>query len=89
MDVLIASWIPRYQFLDITRCSSKEAGVVISFHFFDTGKRKNSLFQKTSSLYDLSWKGRRGRKKRKQEDATEAIKKGGLSKKPPPLGQNQ
>ncbi|KAL2717812.1 hypothetical protein V1478_013512 [Vespula squamosa] len=40
MDVLIASWIPRYQFLDITRCSSKEAGVVISFHFFDTGRRR-------------------------------------------------
>ncbi|KAL2738698.1 hypothetical protein V1478_001264 [Vespula squamosa] len=45
MDVLIASWIPRYQFLDITRCSSKEEifSVVISFHFFDTVKVKNSL----------------------------------------------
>ncbi|KAL2731104.1 hypothetical protein V1478_005517 [Vespula squamosa] len=40
MDVLIASWISRYQFLDITRCSSKEEifSVVISFHFFDTVK---------------------------------------------------
>ncbi|KAL2724561.1 hypothetical protein V1478_009074 [Vespula squamosa] len=42
-----------------------------------------------SSLRKITTHGRRGRKKRKQENATEAIKKGGLSKKPPPLGQNQ
>ncbi|KAL2732075.1 hypothetical protein V1478_004763 [Vespula squamosa] len=59
MDVLIASWIPRYQFLDITHCSSKEEifSVVISFHFFDTVKVKNSLRKiVTHALHVLLWR---------------------------------